>query len=337
MFAWDSSTWSVWDGALTLPNPKVTKNLSSAVFGNAWVTVSTDGFQSPFISEAFSSGSDPQLVIEEPVPYNGKLGTNGVAVKTGIALGFEAMFDAKQVFLRPDDLMNSFFVTSGTTTQYLLKGQKLVGGMVDYKVKTYRSFVLSYIDSGAVAPPAVPPAQGATTSGVHAVLWNAVLDPSVTYAELWTRFPDEMPSVAQTAYMIRETTRQTALIQNIRDIFALQAEKPDKNGGSGGGYLVSDVAASALINGAVTGRAIGELALIYPQEVLQFGNSLIELQKSVTGFTPSVANRFKEVVYQLQSGTTLDGLVANYADVLATGAYDLIQLDKWLKTGVFPQ
>jgi hypothetical protein len=71
----------------------------------------------------------------------------------------------------------------------------------------------------------------------------------------------------------------------------------------------------------------------YPKEAVAYGAGITALLQSSEG---QVSSRYSQVVARMAAGEALSSLISEYPDVMAKGAYDLIQLDKLLKTGMFP-
>lgn len=148
-------------------------------------------------------------------------------------------------------------------------------------------------------------------------MWEDILNPDVSYQTLWTNYPSQMMNIFQIVLDIR--TKLTPITTTNND---QQSITPT---------IALDIFAKIK-----TGTSVYDLCLLYPQIMIQYGGEVASIAKCDSDHSTIQLNRFKEVVAKLRNGHSLSSLVQDYTDILATGAYDLIHLDKWMKTGIFP-
>lgn len=142
--------------------------------------------------------------------------------------------------------------------------------------------------------------------------WTQVINPAVAISELWTSYPDIMATVSNRVYQLRETgpasSSESISLQRSQEIIAKIQQ----------------------------GVGFQDIAVLYPREFIMFGHHLLAVAEGELDHSPKQIERFKELLRTLKAGFSLDQLTNDYADLLVTGAYDLIHLDKWLKTEVYP-
>jgi hypothetical protein len=78
------------------------------------------------------------------------------------------------------------------------------------------------------------------------------------------------------------------------------------------------------------------LATEFPVESVLYGANLMSISHGDESMSDIQITRVKALVRAMKEGQSLDSLVDTFPDIVALGAYDLIQLDKWIKTKTFP-
>ena len=142
-----------------------------------------------------------------------------------------------------------------------------------------------------------------------------------------------MLQLVSTVYDIREKLRQTVFFENIA--VSLPGITGISSGTSGPGITTAKAleimqycrSPTATVNGLVE---------LYPVESVVWGANLMAMYKGDLDVSEAQVQRYKEVVEILARGGSLTLLLQQYPDIVALGAYDLIHLDKWLKTQTFP-
>lgn len=129
-----------------------------------------------------------------------------------------------------------------------------------------------------------------------------------------------MMSMAETVYNIREMQLQT-----------LQGG----SGGSSSGSLTLE-RAETIVHDVLSDMPADQWATLYPIEAIQYGSNLISISEGDSIRSDYQLQRFTELLGALKRGEDLGVLFETYPDVVATGAYDLIQLNRWMQTKIFP-
>jgi uncharacterized protein (DUF433 family) len=85
------------------------------------------------------------------------------------------------------------------------------------------------------------------------------------------------------------------------------------------------------------GKSKEEIMAVFPQETVHFGTNISELcRHSRSEMNTERLNAHKSLAEALRSGKSVESLLMLYPEIVVQGAYDLIHLDKWLRTKVFP-
>lgn len=168
------------------------------------------------------------------------------------------------------------------------------------------------------------------TNGIPAQFWTDVINPAISYANLWAAYPTIMPSTADIVYSIRELPAMSAKLDKISNLTNEVTGIKNQMQVQGGLYSNLQQLATLLNQQNKPTRAV--LHNAFPVESLMYADQITTILKKAPD---EMDTMHFSIIQQLQDHPLIDTLLAQPQSF--NSAIDWFAVEKLLKTGIYPR